>query len=94
MVMKKWKISEAKARLSEVVAASRREPQILVSRNKPVGALVGMEDFQRFQESVRETDAPSVSSLLDEIREISREEEDLEVPKRANRPVPNLRHEP
>lgn len=84
---------EAKAHFSEVVAASRREPQILLSRNKPVGALVGMKDFQRFQDSVRETDAPSVSSLLDEIQEISKEEEELEQPRRTSRPVPDLGQE-
>ncbi|MFU8848924.1 MAG: hypothetical protein ACNA77_09455 [Opitutales bacterium] len=38
--MKDWKVSEAKARLSEVVGRCAEEPQVLCNRKKPVAALI------------------------------------------------------
>ena len=91
--MNKWKISEAKARLSEVIECGCREPQIIVNRDKPVAVLVNIDDFRKFEEFQRELRKPSIKELLVEIRKISDHESDLELSPRQDRLVPVLEEE-
>ena len=54
MTMKEWKISEAKARLSEMLSESEHEPQLLLNRKKPVAAVVNINTFYEFQSLKKE----------------------------------------
>jgi prevent-host-death family protein len=67
--MKGWKISEAKARLSEVVSHSVEEPQVLYNRKKPVAALIDMEEYERFLEYKKSKKKKSIAEWLDELDE-------------------------
>ena len=87
MTMNKWKISDAKARLSEVVALSRNEPQILFNRQKPVAALIGIEQYEKFAAFYREQQKPSISELLVELQQINETEEEMQEPLREDRPM-------
>lgn len=87
--MKHWKISDAKARLSECIAACVEEPQVLYNRSKPVAVLVPYDEFNRISaldEADRESD---LASALVELAEINRRTADLEIPPRANRAEPD-----
>ena len=89
--MSKWKLSEAKARFSEVVAKSSREPQVLVNRNKPVAAIISIKAFKRLKRGAQDPEErPSVEALLEELSEINQTEAALEVPPRRNRPLPPI----
>jgi prevent-host-death family protein len=90
MVMNRWKISEAKARLSEVVAHCVEEPQVLYNRKRPVAVLVDMEEYKAFEAFKRSQVAPGMSELLDELEAINEEEADLDPPLRRDRKVPPM----
>ena len=45
-----WSIAAAKAELSSVVRRSKREPQILENRGKPVAVVVGIDEYRRTSE--------------------------------------------
>ncbi|NQY31953.1 MAG: type II toxin-antitoxin system Phd/YefM family antitoxin [Coraliomargarita sp.] len=89
--MKKWKISEAKARLSEVVSHCVDEPQVLYNRKKPVAALIDMEEYEQFLEYKKSTKKKTMAELLDELREINKHEPEMdELPPRNDRPMPDF----
>ena len=89
--MKDWKISEAKARLSEVVSHCVDEPQVLYNRKKPVAALIDMEEYEQFLEYKKSTKKKTMAELLDELREINKHEPEMdELPPRNDRPMPDF----
>jgi prevent-host-death family protein len=90
MTMKEWKISEAKARLSELVAHCVEEPQVLYNRKRPVAALIDMEEYKEFEAFKRSQGAPTMKALLDELEAINNEEADLDPPVRRDRKVPPM----
>ncbi len=85
--MNEWKISEAKARFSEMVARVREAPQIIFHRNRPVAAVVRVEDLDVLRACREESERPSLRELLEEVQGI-RDEGDLEIPPRRNRVMP------
>lgn len=48
-----------------------------------------IDDCNKFQEFQKDARRPTVSELFDKLREINLEEDDLEVPARHDRPLPN-----
>ena len=69
--MNEWKISEAKARLSEVVSHCAEEPQVLYNRKKPVAALIDMEEYEAFLEFKKSKKKKTMRELLDELQVIN-----------------------
>ena len=89
--MKEWKISEAKARLSEVVSSCVDEPQVLYNRKKPVAALIDMDEYEAFLEYKQSKKKKTIAEWLDELDEIKKQEPgDFELPPRTSRPIPYL----
>ena len=89
--MKNWKLSEAKARFSEVVASAKKEPQVITSRRKPVAVLVDFDGFEELQVLKSAAERPSITDLLGELQEIYKDEpEELELPPRIDRPAPTF----
>jgi prevent-host-death family protein len=87
--MKVWKISEAKARLSEVVSHCVEEPQVLYNRKKPVAALIDMEEYEQFLEYKQSMKKKTMAELFEELRKINEVEPEMdELPPRTSRPVP------
>lgn len=87
--MKEWKISEAKARLSEVVSHCVEEPQVLYNRKKPVAALIDMEEYEQFLAYKKSKKKKTIAEWLDELEEINKHEPEMdELPPRTSRPVP------
>lgn len=91
MTYETWKISDAKARLSEVVGACQEEPQLLYNRGRPVAAIIAMDRFKAFEHFQKASERPSMTSLLNDLDELNQEEADFgEDPPRKNRPQPQL----
>ena len=88
--MTKWQISEAKARLSEVVAFCVQEPQVLYNRKRPVAALIDMDEYEAYKAFKQTQGKPTMAELLGELKIINEEEADIEAPVRRNRDVPAL----
>ena len=89
--MSDWKISEAKARLSEVVSHCVEEPQVLYNRSKAVAALIDMEEYEAFLKYKQSQKKPTMRELLDELHEINQVEPEMdELPPRTDRPIPDL----
>jgi prevent-host-death family protein len=89
--MNEWKISEAKARLSEVVSNCVEEPQVLYNRQKPVAALIDIEEYEAFLAYKQSTKKKTIAEMLDELDEIKKlEPGDFELPPRTSRPIPYL----
>ena len=81
----KWKISEAKARFSEMVEMGQREPQVIMNRERPVAVLMDLQTFKRFESFEHEQQRPKIGELLMELTEINQQEDDCEVPRRVDR---------
>ena len=91
MTKSSWKISEAKARLSELVHACEEGPQVLYNRGKPVAAMIDMESFRALEHTREQSRQPSVATLLDELDALNAEEGDFgDPPERADRPAVEL----
>lgn len=80
MTISTWKISVAKAQLSEVVHASDRSPQILCSRGKPVAAIIGMVEFEAYQRFQAENQRPTMATLLSDLDALNQVETDFGPP--------------
>ena len=87
--MKKWKISEAKARFSVVVEEGQKEPQAILNRDRPVAVLMGYAEYEELSRLREEARRPTVSELLDELREIDGEGDPV-IPPRKNRKQPRI----
>lgn len=47
--MKNWSVSEAKARLSELLGKVRRAPQVIENRGEEVAVVISMAEYQRLR---------------------------------------------
>ena len=83
-----WSTSEAKERLSEVLAVAQRHPQIIRNRAKPVAVLVSYTEFQRMRALASK---PTLGDYFSEARALVAESGDeLVVPERRDRALPEL----
>lgn len=53
-----WSVSKAKAKLSEVLARSRRTPQVIESRGDAIAVVISKQEFDRLQ-GLAQAPAPS-----------------------------------
>jgi prevent-host-death family protein len=82
----RWKTAEAKQRLSEVVRAAAKGPQLIYSRERLVAAVLSPEDFREFQNWKDSRQRYSLNEAFRELRQICAEEGYvLETPRRLDR---------
>jgi prevent-host-death family protein len=85
----RWKLAEAKQRLSEVVRMAAEEPQVILNRDRPVAAVIpaeGLEDYLQWRAG---RGGDSLVDALAEAAEICREEGvSYEAPPRIDRASP------
>nr|MBC8362733.1 type II toxin-antitoxin system prevent-host-death family antitoxin [Candidatus Desulfatibia profunda] len=87
MTMRQWKISEAKARFTEVLSSCKTEPQIICNRQNPVGAVISVRLFEELMKLRNEQQKPTVAQLLSELESIKiSEPSEIEIPPRKDRP--------
>ncbi len=70
-----WKIGHAKQRLSELIRAAEKEPQVVLNRDQPVAVVVGVEVFREFDEWRKRRNRRSIADRFDELRDIMTEED-------------------
>jgi prevent-host-death family protein len=86
MATTKWKIGEAKQRLSEVLRRAREEPQRIYNRERLVAAVLDATLFERFEEWQKARTRRSLEEDFSELREICGEEGyELELEERRDR---------
>jgi len=89
--MKEWKLSEAKARFSEVVSRVKEEPQVILNRNHKAAVLIDVDAWEDYEAWKRSSGKPGLRDLLDELQQIYREEPaEFVAPPREERPPPDL----
>ena len=67
-------MAEVKQRLAEVVRAASREPQLILSRARPVAVVVSAEEFEAYRSWREQRDRPTLAALFDELRRVCAEE--------------------
>lgn len=58
-----WPIEDAKTRISELVAAAQREPQVVTKHGKPAAVVLSAGEYDRLCELAR-LKAPSFATVL------------------------------
>jgi len=87
--MRRWKVSEAKAKFAELLASCRKSPQIICNRENPVGAVIDMDLFEKAMAARSEEERPSMAQLLSELSAIKESEpSEMVIPPRGDRPNP------
>ncbi len=80
-----WKIAEAKQRLSRVIQAAAKDPQLIFNRDRLVAAVIDPAQFEAFK-SWQQRRSASLAGDFQELRSICAEESYvLEAPSRADR---------
>lgn len=52
--MKNWSVSEAKARLSELLGKVRRAPQVIENRGEEIAVVISIAEYERLRERDQE----------------------------------------
>jgi len=91
--MRKWKISEAKAKFTEMLSACESVPQIICKRDKAVGVLIPIRFFEELMELKKKHEKPSMADLIEELQTIMESETaEMEIPSRQDRTNPFEEH--
>ncbi len=84
-----WTTTEAKQHFSDVVRRASREPQIIVSRGRPVATVIGADELDALLAWRAGRTARPLGETLAEAGHICEEEGySLKLPERADRPNP------
>lgn len=86
----RWNVSEAKAKLSEVLSQAAQEPQVIENRGKEVAVILSIEEYKELK-SHRDLATPE-KRLTEFLRFTEQLREDggaeIKLPKRERRPSP------
>ena len=80
--MASWSAAEAKTRFSRFLDESKKEPQVVLLRGKPVGVLIGYDLYKKNESVLLPGRIPE---LLEQLKEINAREGDMDLPPRRNR---------
>lgn len=87
-----WSVSEAKARLSEVLARARKSPQVIENRGESVAVILSKQEFDRLSQLRAEPRPTAMAELLDFTRKLKAQGDlEFELPGRdleTDRPIP------
>ena len=67
----KWSVAEAKQRLSELLRTAAEEPQTILSRSRPVAAVVDMKTFEEFKAWREGRLSRTIADAFGELRSLS-----------------------
>jgi antitoxin Phd len=62
--MRSWALQDAKARLSEVVRAAKKEPQTITLRGEEAAVLVSAEEYRRLKSRGARSKPPTLAEAL------------------------------
>ena len=82
--MNSWNIAVAKSSFSELIMDSKKEPQIITNRNRPVAVVMDISEYESL--GLKKVKTPTVGDLLHELRAIQNDEKAvIEIPARRDR---------
>ncbi|MFA6292298.1 MAG: type II toxin-antitoxin system Phd/YefM family antitoxin [Victivallales bacterium] len=82
--MNSWNIAVAKSSLSELIMDSKKEPQMITNRNRPVAVVMDIHEYEAL--GLKKVRTPTVGDLLQELHAIQNEEKAvIEIPARKDR---------
>ena len=82
----KWTIARARQGFSELLRATRSQPQSIYNRDRLVAAVIDAETYEEFVRWSHEYKAATIADAFDELRAIARGEDGLlEAPSREDR---------
>ena len=82
----RWNVTEAKQKLSAVIRAAQRAPQLVFSRGRLVAAIVSPETLEEFQQ-LKDRPQGTLADAFARLRRLCDEEDYvLEIPSRQDRP--------
>ncbi|MDQ2695110.1 MAG: type II toxin-antitoxin system Phd/YefM family antitoxin [Pseudomonadota bacterium] len=85
----KWSIAQARQHFSQLLKATRQEPQPIYNRDRLVAAVVDAETFEQFKAWHDQQKQRTVGAAFEELRRLCQEENyTLEIPPRLDRPDP------
>lgn len=85
--VRNWSVAEAKQRLSELLRAVRKSPQVILNRGEPVAAVIDSGEFEQFRAWRESREQRSVARVFEDLRAIAQSENySFEVPARRDRP--------
>lgn len=90
MASPKWSVSDAKARLSDLLHQAARRPQVIESRGREVAVVVSIDEYRRLH-GLEEQLAPRrrLAEFLRDSEQLRRAGgADIKLPRRSPRPSP------
>jgi prevent-host-death family protein len=82
--MNSWNIAIAKSSFSELIMDSKKEPQIITNRNRPVAVVMDISEYEAL--GLKKVKIPTVGDLLHELHAIQNDEKAvIEIPARRDR---------
>jgi prevent-host-death family protein len=85
-----WNIAQAKQRFSDVIKKAAEEPQVIFNRDRPVAAVIGVEEFAAFEKWRKiQANPRTLADEFAELRQLMRAEgyeDGFELPPRQDRP--------
>ena len=81
--MNTWSATDAKRNFSQLLRAAEVQPQLVVRRGKPLGVVMGYQQFVRME---AQQSTNTVAGWLDQLEKIRDVEADLTTPERRDRP--------
>ncbi|MDP3236110.1 MAG: type II toxin-antitoxin system Phd/YefM family antitoxin [Myxococcales bacterium] len=82
-----WSVSEAKARLSEVLARARKSPQVIENRGESVAVIISKQEFDRLSQLGAEPRPSAMAELLEFTQKLkARGALEFELPRRELEP--------
>lgn len=86
-----WPLAQAKAKLSEVIRAALRTPQVIASDGSPTAVVVNFEEYEKLMSLRRELILLRRRETISRLRELNAEvESDFELPSRGERAIPDF----
>ncbi len=89
--MNAWSVSEAKAKLSAVLASARRAPQLIENRGEPVAVVLSPAEYERLTAALAPARPGAMQRWLEESARLRGAGVELELPRRGDdrtRPLP------
>lgn len=82
-----WSVSEAKARLSELLVKARRAPQVIANRGEAVAVVLSKSDYDRLQQLSAAPRPTALAEFLEFTARLKTEGDlGLDLPKRRLEP--------
>jgi len=81
--MNAWNATDAKRNFSQLLRAAEVQPQLVVRRGKPLGVVMGYQQFVRME---AQQSTNTVAGWRDQLEKIRDVEADLTTPERRDRP--------